>query len=179
MLRQRFLFGLILLHVAHVNSIITYDCVNSTQVTHVDARSVADCKPVTENEIVVQNYTAQIFQQKEIVNIDYYSCYVKEHLLIHHCGAYSHLSMVDKGFIKQTMTLTKQECANMHEDRSITLYGVKVSDLTLNTNIERHIRPYGTLTEGGDCLGTTFSTKYGSYHKAVMQVNLEIILSAG
>ena len=167
-----------LLHVVHVKSLKTFDCSNTTKISHIDARSVADCKPFTEDEIYVTNFTAQIFQRKKIVHLDTYSCYVREHILIHNCGAFSHLSMVDHGFIKQTLTLTKQECANMHEDRSFTLYGVKVSDLALNTKIERHIRPYGTLTEQGDCLGTAFSTKYGSYTKAVMQVNVEIKLTA-
>ena len=168
-----------LLHAQHVRALATYDCENTTVLSHVDARSVADCTPFSEEEIIIKNYTAQVFQTKKTVLVETFSCYIKESILIHHCGMYSHLSMVDKGFIQQTITFTKHECESIHADRSLTLYGIKITDLDININMERHITPYGTLTEQGDCLGTAFSTKYGSYAKAVMQVNLDIKLVTG
>ena len=56
-----------LLHAEHVRALAAFDCENTTIFSHVDARSVADCTPFSEDEIEILNYTAQVFQTKKTV----------------------------------------------------------------------------------------------------------------
>lgn len=157
--------------------LIAYDCaspdVNITSFSLIDSY---ECEEL-EHPIKETNVTIQLVQLKRWSKLHVYQCKILVTRTIFHCGMHSHSSQVAVGFSEYLAEMSKDKCLSIMNTQSyIAGGGVVLDNLSINATNTRHAVITGTVDNNGQCSGSSYSDKQGTWNNVVVQALYSISL---
>ncbi|XP_073972110.1 uncharacterized protein [Rhodnius prolixus] len=91
---------------------------------------------------------------------------------------HSHIIAVEDGFYTYLYEPTREECIRMVKDRSLRLFSrVIASEINLNRRHRFHVMLAGQINHDDSCEGSTYRFNDKTYHKVIVQAQVEVLLS--
>ncbi|XP_049826247.1 uncharacterized protein LOC126266387 [Aethina tumida] len=172
----------LLITLARITSgdIIAYDCQDqSTELTKVSLIDVKPCVDPKKNSFE-EPKRIQLLQRRKYTSVHVYTCLVVVRQIVHHCGMFSHTSIVDGGFGKQVHLVGHENCIKAHRFRTLDLSGIGagvLSQLLLNGTTEVSVTLRGSLNLRGECHGESFTIQGTTYKDVVVSAAVSITLN--
>lgn len=161
----------------HGEALIVYDCWKTDgQVAAISLKEVANCPDLAE-AYKETTQTIQVLQQNSFSKIHVYTCLIEVTRQIYHCGMFSHVSVVQNGFLSYIFELTAEECRNLHANKALNLYGTHlITGLKPNSSTHQSVVFAGSLNENGACEASTFTQFGQTFEDVVVQATITITL---
>lgn len=145
------------------NGYVAYDCgTNPQQVGVFSAVDVdEDCNsPIMKPNISRVN--VHLLQLSEYALVHVIQCKIDIDRTISHCGMHSHASAVQNGRMKYVMDLSQEQCARLHETKSVSIGASYITGLKANQSTSQSLTLGGKITMDGQCEGVEYSDPFGS-----------------
>lgn len=159
-------------------AIIAYDCgherMNRTTISllRIDPCLIESSKVSYEEENI------QLLQLNEVASTHFYQCKINILQTVHHCGMFSHLSMVPGGLSTFIADISQEECTKIHEFGSYKLQngriiaGIKPNSSTRYTEVIA-----GTIDSNGNCEGASYTFGANSWSKVIVIHAMEFTIT--
>jgi hypothetical protein len=161
-------------------SLIAYDCSNpSSNITTISLHSTKSCT-FTPLPSKVSITSGQILQVKNHDYQYYQQCLVNVIQHISGCTWNDHSFNQRNAIVTYVQEISRQDCQRMHAYREYhVLDGMVMTGLQSNGTIKASFQVKGTIEQGGNCQGVTFSYRGSTYNKALMYKEFTVTLRDG
>lgn len=142
--------------------------------------SLVDTKKceVNKNDVNISTFYGQVVQKNKIKYIKVLQCKIKLHRTVHGCSWLGYLVPVENGVQEYLLEITRDQCKKLH-DTGYFVYNsnIIISDVKVNTSTTRTLYLAGNA-EDRSCNTGTFSDRFGSYSKVLVEGTFVITLSS-
>lgn len=160
----------------YVSAIIGYDCgTSSLNITTVSLLDIDDCE-VEDEEVMTASTNIFLLQTNKYNHATVLQCKVEIVRTVHHCGMFSHITMVDNAYMEYIHTVSKETCQVAHNHGTMRISNTIIDGLQPNTTTTRSITFAGSSSNDGQCSGAQYSDPFGSWQAVVVMGVVRISL---
>ncbi|XP_063989692.1 uncharacterized protein LOC135168981 [Diachasmimorpha longicaudata] len=162
-----------------VEGLIGYDCSGSTlNLTSYSLLHVEECNvPFLDPNSTTINI--ELMQLNKYEHIEINECRVQIERTIHHCGMFSHVSIVQNYHREYFVELDQHECERLHHSNSLAVsHNIFIDNLVRNALNSRPITLAGRTSTTGSCKGTQYSDPFGTWDDVIVNALVRIFYTS-